>query len=416
MDQHIPSLDWLLTRFFNGSASASEKEQLFKYLQQPENDAILKEWISRVNPDTLDPQSFPEGTADAMLQAIFQAGSSKDAAMEEKTELKKVIPIRRWIAAASILVMVAAVAWWLLVQKTGNPDQTLAANETNTEKKADPVPPGSDKAILELDNGNTIRLDSKGNSEVDIEFGSSIERTKAMLDYSAIHQDPNSRKQFPEGAPVTRHKLSTPKGGQYQLTLPDGSKVWLNAASSIRFPTSFGDTRKISIEGEVYIEVAPDKNKPFIVQTNEAEIQVLGTIFNINAYENEEASAITLVNGSVKVLRGASPESNVVLDPGQQAILFPAQQRKPIQVKQVDVQQQIAWKNGLFSFKSTDIASMMRQMERWYDMEAVYPKGMPADRFSGSFPRSVNLDQFLEILRYSDIKATVEGKSVIIKP
>jgi ferric-dicitrate binding protein FerR (iron transport regulator) len=154
-----------------------------------------------------------------------------------------------------------------------------------------------------------------------------------------------------------------------------------------------------------------------MIRSNEAVVQVLGTSININAYANEEASKVTLVSGSVRVQKGnTNTVAGVVLKPGQQALLYPGLQNRQIQVKEVDVQQQIAWKNGQFSFSSTDIAVLMRQMERWYNVEVIYPKGIPADRFTGNIPRSVNLNQFLDILRYSDIKATVEGNSVIIKP
>lgn len=407
MDQQTPSIEWLLSRFFSGEASAAEKALLFEYLKDPVHDTILKQWISKTDPAKLKALSFPDDSANAMLEAIFRADA---AALQETAVVRSLRPRWRWYAAAILLLMVGAGAWFLWMPQKGN--NKNAAGSISDQLAVQPIPAGTNKAILLLNDGRLLELDDKGDQLVDAGAGDSITRSNAMLDYTDLHRSGKG-----EGEnPVRYHTLSTPRGGQYQLTLADGSRVWLNAASAIRFPTAFGEERAIEVKGEVYIEVKQDKDKPFIIRSTDATVQVLGTSININAYENEEAESVTLVNGSVRVLKGkVQTGAQVVLQPGQQALLYPGNDKK-MDVKQVDVQQQIAWKNGLFSFKSTDIAALMRQMERWYNVEAAYPKGIPADRFSGTIPRSVNLNQFLEILRYSDIKATVDGRSVIIKP
>jgi transmembrane sensor len=411
MDQHTP-IEWLLAKFFNGTASALEKAELFENLQRPENDAILKQWIAKVEPDQLVPQSFPEGAADAMLQAIFRAGAQPAVSEEKDTVVRKIRPIWHWCAAAMVLfVLGASVYFFWIPEKETKQRTTASAGKGN--KSIQPIQPGTDKAVLTLDDGREVELDNKGNQLVDAGSGTSVSRNNAMLDYTGLHRSGKTTGNMP----VVYHTLSTPKGAQYQLTLSDGSRVWLNAASAIRFPVVFDTAREIEVQGEVYIEVKQNRNKPFVIRSNEAVVQVLGTSININAYANEGTSKVTLVNGSVRVQKGnTNAGAGVVLRPGQQALLYPGLQNRQIQVKEVDVQQQIAWKNGQFSFNSTDIAALMRQMERWYNVEVIYPKGIPADRFSGNIPRSVNLDQFLDILRYSDIKATVEGNSVIIKP
>jgi transmembrane sensor len=412
MDQQTPSIEWLLEKFFSGTASAAEKAMLFDQLQRPENDAILKQWIDKVEPDQLVAQSFPEGTADAMLQAIFRAGAQPALSEEKDMVVRKISPRWRWYAAAMVLaVLGASVYFFWIPEKETKQETTASANKGN--KSLQPIQPGTDKAVLILDDGREVELDNKGNQLVDAGSGTSVSRNNAMLDYTDLHRSGKTTGNMP----VVYHTLSTPKGAQYQLTLSDGSRVWLNAASAIRFPVVFDAAREIEVQGEVYIEVQQNRNKPFIIRSNEAVVQVLGTSININAYANEEASKVTLVNGSVRVQKGnTNTVAGVVLKPGQQALLYPGLQNRQIQVKEVDVQQQIAWKNGQFSFSSTDIAVLMRQMERWYNVEVIYPKGIPADRFTGNIPRSVNLNQFLDILRYSDIKATVEGNSVIIKP
>ncbi|MGN6416226.1 MAG: FecR family protein [Pseudobacter sp.] len=406
MDQQTPSIEWLLSRFFSGEATAAEKALLFEYLKDPVHDATLKQWINSIEPASLNAKSFPEGTAKGMLEAIFRAGTPN---AESYTVIRKPGSRRYWYAAAILLVLLGAGTWFLLLPGKG---KTNSGDNAATGRLAlQPIQPGSNKAVLILGDGREVKLDDKGDQLVDAGSGDSITRSNAMLDYTDLHRSGKNEERLPEF-----HTLSTPKGGQFQLTLSDGSRVWLNAASAIRFPATFGAEREIEVKGEVYVEVKQDPNKPFIIRSTDATVQVLGTSININAYENEDAVNVTLVNGSVRVLKGKTQTANqVVLHPGQQAQLYPGNDKK-IEVKQVDVQQQIAWKNGLFSFKSTDIAALMRQMERWYNVNVIYPKGIPADRFSGTIPRSVNLNQFLDILQYSDIKATVDGKSVIIKP
>lgn len=406
MDQQTPSIEWLLSRFFSGEATAAEKALLFEYLKDPEHDATLKQWINSIEPASLNAKSFPEGTANDMLEAIFRAGTPN---AESHTVIRKLGSRRYWYAAAILLVLLGAATWFLWLPEKG---KTNSGDAATGKLSLQPIQPGSNKAVLILGDGREVKLDDKGEQLVDAGSGDSITRSNAMLDYTDLHR---SGKEGGERLPEF-HTLSTPKGGQFQLTLSDGSRVWLNAASAIRFPATFGAEREIEVKGEVYVEVKQDPNKPFIIRSTDATVQVLGTSININAYENEDAVNVTLVNGSVRVLKGKTQTAKqVVLQPGQQAQLYPGNDKK-IEVKQVDVQQQIAWKNGLFSFKSTDIAALMRQMERWYNVNVIYPKGIPADRFSGTIPRSVNLNQFLDILQYSDIKATVDGKSVIIKP
>lgn len=408
MDQQTPSIEWLLSRFFSGEASAAEKALLFEYLKDPVHDATLKQWISNIEPAGLNAMSFPEDTANDMLEAIFRAGSGN--LRDQQTVVRKLSVRRFWYAAAILVLLLGAATWFLWLPEKG---KTNSSDPAATGKLAlQPIQPGSNKAVLILGDGRQVKLDDKGDQLVDAGSGDSITRSNAMLDYTDLHRSGSKEgERLPE-----YHTLSTPKGGQFQLTLSDGSRVWLNAASAIRFPATFGAEREIEVKGEVYVEVKQDQHRPFIVRSTNATVQVLGTSININAYENEEAVSVTLVNGSVRVLKGNTQTTKqVVLQPGQQAQVYPGNDRK-IEVKQVDVQQQIAWKNGIFSFKSTDIAALMRQMERWYNVDVIYPKGIPADRFSGAIPRSVNLNQFLDILQYSDIKATVDGKSVIIKP
>jgi transmembrane sensor len=194
--------------------------------------------------------------------------------------------------------------------------------------------------------------------------------------------------------------------------LSDGTDVWLNAASSITFPTAFtGKERKVTVTGEVYFEVAKNKAKPFKVIANEAEIQVFGTHFNVNAYADEPATQTTLLEGSVKITRGSS---TAMLEPGQQATLNKSGQMSI--VEDADIEMVMAWKNGFTSFKSADIQSIMRQVSRWYNVDVYYEGNIPERKFTGDISRNANLSQLLRLLEVSKIHFTIEKNRLTVIP
>ncbi len=195
--------------------------------------------------------------------------------------------------------------------------------------------------------------------------------------------------------------MSTPSGGQYRLQLADGTKVWLNAVSSVTFPTSFtGRDRTIAVTGEVYLEVASDKSRPFIVRTPSDTIAVLGTSFNINAYPDEGAGKISLLTGKIRV-------NKLVLTPGQALINGKISSTNP--------QQDIAWKNGLFDFNNADVPAIMRQLSRWYDVEIVYDGKIPELRFTGNLQRKLTLTQVIRSLAEVDIRLKLRGRQLHVE-
>jgi ferric-dicitrate binding protein FerR (iron transport regulator) len=207
--------------------------------------------------------------------------------------------------------------------------------------------------------------------------------------------------------------ISTPKGGQYQVTLSDGSKVWLNAASSLRFPATFsGKERKVELTGEGYFEVAHNKKMPFHVTVNDLDVEVLGTHFNINAYADESAIKTTLLEGSVKVVKGNETK---IIEPGEQASVTTSEDE--INVKQqVDLEQVVAWKNGIFQFERADIESVMRQISRWYDIDVDY-HGRVSEHFGGTISRDVNISDVLKMLEMTGgVNFKIDGKKVIVMP
>jgi ferric-dicitrate binding protein FerR (iron transport regulator) len=262
------------------------------------------------------------------------------------------------------------------------------------------IAPGGNKAMLTLADGSRIVLDEARNDTLGQQGNTSIIKTQnGQVQYHAAGNT----------ATVTYNTLSTPRGGQYQLTLPDGTRVWLNAASSLHFPTAFtGNHRTVELTGEGYFEVAALPGKPFLVKANGADITVLGTHFNIMAYANEQAMAVTLLEGAVNVGRNGTVKK---LLPGQQARITG---NNSIMVSGTDVQEAVAWKNGYFIFDRADITTVMRQLERWYDIEVVYEGAPPEMRFGGGMQRSLPLSGILRLLEKNGVLFKIEGRKITV--
>jgi ferric-dicitrate binding protein FerR (iron transport regulator) len=220
-----------------------------------------------------------------------------------------------------------------------------------------------------------------------------------------------------DGNEVLYNTMTTPKGREYQLVLPDGTTVWLNAASSITYPTAFtGKNRNVAITGEAYFEVVKDQTKPFHVKMNDTEVEVLGTHFNINAYPDEASINTTLLEGSVRVIR---KNNMAMLKPGQQAQVntsSPADAAGITVTSNADLDQVMAWKNGSFQFDGVPLSAAMRQLSRWYDVEVVYEKGVPDIKLGGEMKRDLNLSQVLKGLGKLGVNCKVEGKKLVVAP
>ena len=274
------------------------------------------------------------------------------------------------------------------------------------------IEPGDDKAILTLGDGTKIILDDAQNGVLANQGGNSILKTsKGELIYS-FSKDNGNQASVGNTENVIFNTIQTPKGGKFLVMLPDGSKVWLNAASSLRFPTKFeGNKREVELQGEAYFEVAHDESKLFEVNTRNQTVQVLGTHFNINAYEDEPSVNTTLLEGSVRI---SDMRSNIsqMLKPGEQAKV--SQKIEVVNVK--DTGEAVAWKDGYFHFNDEDIQTVMRQIERWYDVTVIYEGKVPSNRFGGEIERSLSLLQVLKILEKSKVHFRLEGREVIVMP
>jgi len=248
-------------------------------------------------------------------------------------------------------------------------------------------------------------LDSLGNGVVTTQNGTKVLLQNGQL----VYKTDNSVK-----TAIGYNTMTTPKGRQFQLVLPDGSKVWLNAASSIRYPTVFtGNERKVEVTGEAYFEVVKNSTSPFRVKINdEAEVEVLGTHFNVNSYMNEESINTTLLEGSVSVKNSSG---KLILQPGQQARV--AGNEKIKLFAEVDVEKVMAWKNGVFNFQDATLEEVMRQLERWYDIDVVYEKNIPRLEFYGKMGRDLSLAAVLRGLEKSNVHFRIEdGRKLVVLP
>lgn len=321
------------------------------------------------------------------LQAVLEAIHRQDAA---------VIPMRTrtrdfkyWWAAAMLIIIAGGTYLWLH-------KQPLQPNPLAI--KVD-IKPGTTGAMLTLANGEKVRLDSTSRDTVVTQGETKITNKNGQLAYAADNSS---------SAMALYNTLATSKGHQYMVALPDGTKVWLNAASSITYPTAFnGKERSVEITGEAYFEVMHNASKPFRVKVGNKIIEDVGTSFNVNAYGDEPLMKTTLVEGVVKI-------DNTLVRAGEQAAIN--HQGNIRLLKDADVESAIAWKNGKFRFNGVDIYTILRQASRWYDVEIEY-RGDIKETFSGGIPRNVNASELLNILEYSNkVNFTIEGKKIIVTP
>jgi len=324
---------------------------------------------------------------------------------EKRVPVIKTLPLRRVMAAAAVLLVFFAISFYFFSYKPfwGGLSKNIYHND---------VAPGGNKAVLTLADGSKINLSDAHIGNLSKTGALKITKTKdgQVVVYSALAQPRLKRDQF------SYNTIATPRGGQYQVILPDGSHVWLNAASSIRFPTMFATAaRKVSVTGEVYFEVAKKINKstgrrlPFIVTANNQQVEVLGTHFNINAYTNEPVAKTTLLEGVVKIVNLQSHISGL-LKPGQQSVIA----GNNLKVANADTAMATAWKNGQFQCNNASLKEVMRQVERWYNVDVEYPATVPDYRFVGTISRNLPASKFLTILSYTGVKFKIADRKIIV--
>lgn len=318
------------------------------------------------------------------------------------------VPVTRklfstWAAAAAIVIILGTALYFSFIKK----------HFSSEDRFANDVTAGKDIAVLTLANGQKIVLSDSLKGQLAEQSGISITKTEdGQLVYTVIDQEGNASSQ-PE-----MNTIETPKGGKYRINLPDGTKIWLNAASRLTFPAKFtGSERRVQLSGEAYFEVAKLMRKnmpvrmPFIVKTDKQEVEVLGTHFNINSYADERTVKTTLLEGSVKVLSLASQDTQL-LQPGQQSVL----ETGALKVRPADIAVEMAWKNGEFIFASNDFRSEMRKVARWYDVEVVYDESVPEDFELGGFiSREKNISAVLKLIELTgNVHFKIEGRRILV--
>ena len=325
--------------------------------------------------------------------ALGSIRNQMETTLTAYTHKKKVSIYTRWIAAASIIVAVGA-GLYLLRQQTGRPAEVVQQND---------IAPGGTRAVLTLGDGKQLVLDNMNNGQLAKQNGAVISKNaNGQIVYRAVAGS----------LPETNNTITTPRGGMYAVILTDGTKIWLNAASSLQFPTLFtGDTRTVELEGEAYFEVAQNAKAPFRVISGQQTIEVLGTHFNISHYNDEPGITTTLLEGSIRVITG---DHSVVLKTGQQSVIKTGNEQITVN-NEKDSSEVMAWKNGMFQFNNADISTIMRQIGRWYDVDVVFEGKLPEDQFRGKISRNVNASKVLKILELSGINFKIEGRRIILK-
>jgi len=374
----------LLLKYEEGNCTAREK-------------VLLESWYLKLKSEQL-PLDLTDEDLEADLREVW--GKLEDDHLQKKTAKlwQRFTPALRGsiAAAAAILLVIGTGIYFYTVRRPIGNRNSQIANESD-------IAPGRNMAIITLGNGTALPLKDSKNGVV---IGDDLR----YIDHSLVQNLPV--KELSDGS-KTQLTVSTPRGGEYKVVLPDGTQVWLNAASSLKFPSSFASaaTRRVELNGEAYFEVAKDKKHPFIVQTDKQETTVLGTHFNINSYEDEPTIKTTVLEGSVKI-SCASKKTFQVLKPGEQAMLQPGM----ISINTVDAEMSIDWKNGEFSFKNEDLKSIMRKISRWYNVEIAYQdERINQRKFSGTVSKFENVSKVLKILDLTgDVHFKIEGRKIIV--
>jgi transmembrane sensor len=386
-----------------------------KYMGQGLNDqekAKLEEWLSQ---STENVNLFDRLTAGDITagQLPIASETKKEQAWQnivQKTGIeqkqKKTFDIKRWGAYAAAILIPLTIGIAVINNVYKNKKKSSQQEAVHQRD----ILPGGNKAVLTLANGSKILLGDAGKGKIANQQEAVISKTlDGKVVYTVVDSAVAIEKNVPNNI-VATNTITTPRGGQYQVELADGTRVWLNAASSLTYPVAFkGNKRIVTLTGEAYFDVAKNAAKPFYVQTNTQTVQVLGTHFNINSYTDEQAVKTTLLEGSVKI---TGKGKVVMLTPGQQAINSGAGISV---VRDADVDEAVAWKNGKFLFNNTDLITIMRQLSRWYDVDVEYQGSVAGRHYEGRISRNVPVSQIFQILKTSGLNFTINGRKIIVK-
>ena len=385
-------ISYLLEAYSSRKATREEEQELFAWLERGKDRPVKKhveELVARYNSNEL----VPSVDWEHLYQKIIEEKNARDIQSAGR-------PIRwtRWAAAAAVLLLLGA-GYFFASYKV---PKKLAAIQR--PKKNDIAPPNTVNAVLTLNNGQKIILDSTGNGILAMQGAVNVIK---MADGQIAYQGTSNDKEY--------NILSNPRGSKViSLVLADSSRVWLNAASSLRYPTAFtGNERKVEVTGEAYFEVTHNEAMPFVVSNEKTTVQVLGTRFNVNAYDDESSVNVTLLQGSVS-LTTINKKQPTIVKPGEQARIDESG-RVELSDK-VDLEEVMAWKNGLFSYKSADIGAIMRQISRWYNVDVVFEKPVH-EKFYAEAPRNTSVSVLLKMLEATKaVHFKIGEKTISVMP
>ena len=387
-------LEYLFERYFSEKTTPEEKSELAKLVGENNDEELIglltKTWGRFETTDTI----ISLEKTKMILQRILN---------KQETKIRRMFPLRRVAAAASIILALGTGSYFLFFKKTEKPTDIVKINDTVPH---DVAAPNVARATLKLDDGTIIYLDSAKNGSLALQGKINILKlANGQIAYKGSLRQAQGDKE------IKYNTIYNPRGSKVQsLTLIDGTQVWLNAESSLTYPTAFvGNERKVSITGEAYFEVTHDATKPFIVSKADVDVTVLGTHFNVNAYDDEETIKVTLLEGSVKVNNGADSK---MIKPGEQAYTIGNGQL--VISKNADLEQVMAWKNGKFQFNDASIETIMKEIARWYDAEVAY-EGKISGHFVADISRDVPVSKLLHILELTNrVHFNIEGKKVTV--
>lgn len=388
---------YLFNRYYNRTATPLETDEFLELVEQTP-DQVLDEhlsnaWLS-LNTDI---QVIDGLKSESIRQQILESGTQEP--IIPGIPDKKIVYFK-WIAGIAAALALTGSYWFYLHQ----PKPIKTVTVLTQHKIKQDIPPGGNRAYLTLADGSKVSLDTLKPGTIARQGNMQINKdANGRLTYVAIpqRQDAGNSNEF--------NTLSTPNGGQYKLVLADGTKVWLNAASSLQFPIAFnGATRQVILKGEAYFEVSKNPEKPFLVKTEDTYVKVLGTHFNIMSYQNEAIKKTTLLEGSIEISSG---NKNFLVKPGEQAQLINNVLSSP---KKVNAEAEVAWKNGFFDFQKTDVDYILRQVSRWYGVEIRYKGAIPKGLYTGRISKAVKISKLLDMLQFTGLNYTLSNNTIVV--
>jgi transmembrane sensor len=392
-------IQYLVDQYFDGACTVKEKEELAAWISRSSDDEDVRISLEQAWEKHKPALLMPDEISERIIGSLF--GPEKELtgiSIIQWPAARTVGPSRwRWWAAATVLILISGVSGYrFLFDKPTKPKMTALRHD---------VAPGRSAAILTIGGGKRIVLDSNTIGTVSMQGNMPVVNAHGQLAYNLSKEKPTE---------TLYNTLTTLRGNQYKLILSDGTKVWLNASSSLRFPTRFnGKCREVVLEGEAYFEVAKNGEMPFHVQVNDMEVEVLGTHFNINAYSDESTVKTTLLEGLVRIHHG---KCSPVLKPGEQAKLERNGDIRLIKNDPDIIDDAIAWHNGYFSFDKVDIKAVMRQLSKWYNVTVQYEGPLSKTEFGGKIERDLTLMEVLKILEKSKVHFRLEGNLLTVLP